>query len=297
MIRPTRIKPVIAVCASLVFYFAHTDTAKAEIEHHFFKTSDHVQLHYIASGTGRTLVFVPGWVMPAEIWEPQIRYFSQRFRVIALDPRSQGKSEIAKTGHESGRRAQDIKELIDHLQVDSVVLIGWSLGVLESLAYVKSFGTGRLDALVLVDNSIGEDPPPVSDPTFLSRLKKDRVATIKRFVRGMFKTAQPEDYYQKITAESLKTPLYASVSLLSNQYPREVWKRIVYQTDKPILYIVTPRFKGQAENLKAHKPEVWIEVFENAGHAVFIDDKQRFNTLMEDFIRQKVGDRTHAAQR
>ncbi len=113
----------------------------------------------------------------------------------------------------------------------------------------------------------------------------------------MFKTAQPEDYYQKITAESLKTPLYASVSLLSNQYPREVWKRIVYQTDKPILYIVTPRFKGQAENLKAHKPEVWIEVFENAGHAVFIDDKQRFNTLMEDFIRQKVGDRTHAAQR
>jgi non-heme chloroperoxidase len=275
----------------------HPMPAKAEIEHRFFRTSDNVQLHYLEAGNGQTLVFVPGWLMPAEIWEPQIRYFSQRFHVIALDPRSQGKSETAKTGHEPDTRARDIKELIDNLKVDSVVLVGWSLGVLESLAYIKSFGTRRLDALVLVDNSIGEEPPPVSDPTFLSRLKNDRVTTITRFVRGMYKTAQSEDYYQKIISQSLKTPLAASVSLLNNNYPREVWKRIVYQTEKPILYIVTPRFREQAENLKAHKPEVWIEVFEHAGHALFVDEKQRFNKLMEDFIQKKVAGRTQGSQR
>jgi microsomal epoxide hydrolase len=298
MIRFIHTKPLLVFSFFAALYPGiHPVPAKAEIEHRFFKTSDNVQLHYIEAGNGRTLVFVPGWLMPAEIWEPQIQHFSHRFHVIALDPRSQGKSAIAKTGHEPETRARDIKELIDNLKVDSVVLIGWSLGVLESLAYIKSFGTGRLDALVLVDNSIGEDPPPVSDPTFLPRLKKDRVTTIKRFVRGMYKTAQSEDYYQKIISQSLKTPLAAGVSLLSNHYPREVWKHIVYRTEKPILYIVTPRFREQAENLKARKPEVWIEVFEHAGHALFVDENQRFNKLMEDFIQKKVAGRTQGSQR
>jgi len=298
MIRCIRIKPLLVFSFFVAFYLGiNPSPAKTEIEHRFFKTSDNVQLHYIEAGKGQTLVFVPGWVTPAEIWEPQIHYFSQRFHVVALDPRSQGESAIAKTGHEPERRARDIKELIDNLKVDSVVLVGWSLGVLESLAYIKSFGTDHLDALVLVDNSIGEDPPPVSDPTFLSRLKNDRVTTIRRFIRGMYKTAQTEDYYQKIISQSLKTPLAASVSLLNNYYPREVWKRIVYQTEKPILYIVTPRFKQQAENLKAHKPEVSIEVFEHAGHALFVDEKQRFNKLMEDFVQKKVVGQTQGLQR
>jgi microsomal epoxide hydrolase len=298
MIRVIHIKHLHVLSFFTALYLGiHPLPVKAEIEHRFFKTSDHVQLHYLEAGNGPTLVFVPGWVMPAEIWEPQIQYFSQRFHVIALDPRSQGKSETAKTGHEPETRARDIKELIDNLKVDSVTLVGWSLGVLESLAYIKSFGTGRLDALVLVDNSIGEDPPPASDPTFLSRLKNDRVTTITRFVRGMYKTTQSEDYYQKIISQSLKTPLTASVSLLNNHYPRAVWKRIVYQTEKPILYIVTPRFRGQAENLKARKPEVQIEVFDHAGHALFVDEKQRFNKLMEAFIQKKVAGRTPGSQR
>jgi len=156
MIRFIHTKPLLVFSFFAALYPGiHPVPAKAEIEHHFFKTSDHVQLHYIEAGNGRTLVFVPGWLMPAEIWEPQIQYFSQRFHAIALDPRSQGASEIAKTGHDPETRARDIKELIDDLKVDSVVLVGWSLGVLEALTYIKSFGTGRLDALVLVDNSIG----------------------------------------------------------------------------------------------------------------------------------------------
>lgn len=264
-------------------------TADAEISNRFFVTSDGVRLHYLEAGEGRTLVFIPGWTMPAEIWEPQIHYFSSKFHVVALDPRSQGESEIAKGGHEPKRRAEDIKELIDTLKVDSVTMVGWSLGVLEALAYINFFGPDHIDAIILVDNSIGEDPPPPKDPTFLDRLKKDRAGTVERFVRGMYKRPQSEEYYQRIIAQALKTPLEVSITLLKYPYPREFWKEIVYKTDKSILYIVSPRLKGQAENLKKKKPEVSIDIFEQAGHALFVDEPDRFNRLLEEFIDRKAG--------
>lgn len=262
--------------------------AWAEAQGGYFTTSDGVRLHYLSAGQGPVLVFIPGWTMPAEIWAPQLEHFVRGYRVVALDPRSQGRSEIAASGHEPARRARDIHELLDAIQAKSAVLIGWSLGVLEALAYVDAFGSERLNALVLVDNSIGEDPPPSSDPTFLTRLRKDRRATVERFVRNMYKTPQDENYYRRITAAALKTPLEASVALLSYRNPREYWRQLVYATPVPILYAVTPRFKGQAENLKKRKPEVWIEVFESAGHALFVDDAVRFNALLDDFLITKL---------
>ena len=81
-----------------------------------FTTSDGVRLHYIAEGEGETLLFVPGWLMPAEIWRRQIDYFSARYRVIALDPRSQGDSQVAALGNDVRRRAEDLHDLIEHLQ-------------------------------------------------------------------------------------------------------------------------------------------------------------------------------------
>ena len=51
----------------------------------YFTTSDGVKLHYLQAGQGpRTIVLVPGWTMPAWIWERQIADLSQQFRVIAI---------------------------------------------------------------------------------------------------------------------------------------------------------------------------------------------------------------------
>jgi microsomal epoxide hydrolase len=249
-----------------------------------FVTSDGVRLHYSESGVGQPIVFVPGWTMPGEIWRAQMTYFARTHRVIAFDPRGQGSSEVPRSGYTVERRAQDIKELLDHVGAEPVVLVGWSLGVLETLAYVGANGTARLAALVLVDNSIGEEPPPVSDPTFLTRLQRDRVKTVEGFVRGMYRRPQSDAYLRGMVGASLKTPLDASVALLSYPYPRERWREFVYQIDKPLLYAVSARFRGQAENLKKNRPDAWIEVFDQAGHALFVDEPARFNSLLERFL-------------
>ena len=61
---------------------------------HFFLSSDGVRLHYLEAGpsAAHTLVFVPGWTIPAWIWMPQIQALSRRYHVVAFDPRGQGDS-------------------------------------------------------------------------------------------------------------------------------------------------------------------------------------------------------------
>lgn len=251
---------------------------------HDFKSSDGVRLHYTSSGRGDVIILVPGWTMPASIWAPQIEHLSKRYRVIAFDPRSQGNSAIAKSGHNVERRAQDIGELIEHIAAPRVVLAGWSLGVLEALQYLRANGDERVAALVLVDNSVGEDPAPKRGGNFMARLRTDRVKAMTEFVRDMFRSEQSPSYLDALTAQALKTPYQASVQLLTFKQSREYWRDAVYATAKPVLYVVTPRLQGQADNLQRKRPATRTEVFENAGHALFVDEPQRFNQLMDEFL-------------
>ena len=70
----------------------------------FFVTSDGVRLHYLEAGppTGHTIVFVPGWTMPAWIWGPQIQAFALRYHVVAFDPRGQGDSDAPRPAMSRG---------------------------------------------------------------------------------------------------------------------------------------------------------------------------------------------------
>lgn len=260
----------------------------APIKNGFVTTSDGVKLHYLESGSGPAILFVPGWTMPAEIWEAQIRHFAQRYRVVALDPRSQGESAQAVEGHYPERRARDIKEVVDQLGLSPVVLVGWSMGVSEALTYVDQFGTATLRALVLVDGNIGEDPNPLSAPggwAWVRAMQLNRREFTEKFVRSMYKKPQPEAYYNRITAAALKTPTSTAVTLLANVFARGDWRPVLGKLDRPVLYTITPGLKAQAEMLKPQVPSARVEIFGDCGHALFVDDAARFNAVLEDFLR------------
>jgi pimeloyl-ACP methyl ester carboxylesterase len=130
----------------------------------YFETSDGLQLHYLEAGSGeRTLLFVPGWLMPAAVFEAQLAGLSREFRVIAFDPRSQGLSQVSPGSHRPEIRLRDMNELLTAASVGDFILAGWSLGVLETLDFIEQHRPSRLRGLILIDNSIGEgNPPPPS---------------------------------------------------------------------------------------------------------------------------------------
>jgi microsomal epoxide hydrolase len=255
----------------------------------FFTSSDGMRLHYVDAGQGRPLVLVPGWCMPAWIWERQVAALAFGHRVIGFDPRSQGQSQIAARGHEPGRRGRDIMELIQHLNLPRVVLAGWSLGVLDSLAAIAEHGDQRIAGLVLVDNSVGEGPAPsgASRSRFIPALRQRREPTVRGFVASMFRTPQPPDYLDRLSRDVLRVPLQASIDLLSYPRPREYWRDAVYGTRRPVLYAIRPGFAVQGDALAARHADARVEVFDGAGHALFVDEAERFNALLADFAGRR----------
>ena len=256
-----------------------------------FTTSDGVRLHVIEAGpaTAPTIVFVPGWTMPAWIFGPQIEAFARRYHVVAMDPRGQGDSEVPAGGYDYRRRGQDVGELIQALGNQPVVLVGWSLGVLDSLAYVQQSGDAAVAGLVLIDNSVGEEPAPV--PSRGPRIPGPRLSregTMRRFVSGMFRSSPGPDYLDRLTEAALRTPAYAAAELSNYRVPRTFWRDAVYSVQKPVLYVVRPGFAAQAANLAANDRFAEISVFESAGHALFVDEAARFNALLDSFIRRRV---------
>lgn len=285
-LQPMRLLTAILLAMMLFWPAAHAADAS-------FVTSDGVRLHYSdtdpSARLAHTLVFIPGWTMPGWIFTPQIEAFRGRDRVVVLDPRGQGDSEIPAAGYNQDRRGDDIAELIGRLHARRVVLIGWSLGVLDTLAYVHRHGDGAFAGLVLIDNSVGENPPP-APPRLPSHKgpRQSHAAFMAAFVRSMFRKPQPVDYLRRLTAASLRTPEFAANELLAYPVPRSYWREAVYATDKPILYVVRPALAGQAGNLAAHHPNTDTVVIPNIGHALFVDDPTRFDTLLQGFLARRI---------
>jgi non-heme chloroperoxidase len=253
------------------------------VESSFFVASDGVRLHVLEAGPAArspAIAFVPGWSMPAEIWRAQLDSLGRRHRVAALDPRGQGRSDVPRTGYTADRRAADIAEFV--APYPRVVLVGWSLGALEALHYVTTYGEAKLAGLVLVDSSVGEPPAP-RPGNFRAGLKRDRAAALDRFVRAMFRTPRPEAEIAALTGGAARLPLDASLALLAYPYPREHWRAAAHAVKVPLLYVVTPQFAAQAANLKRNRPATEIAVFEAAGHALFVDEPARFDALLADF--------------
>ncbi len=272
-----------------------SDASDTSTRDRFFTASDGTRLHYLDAGPvhhDRVILLVPGWTMPAWIWEAQIHAFSQGHRVIAFDPRGQGQSAIAASGYEPNRRGQDIGDLIAHLSIARVMVVAWSLGVLDTLAYVHAQGDTRLAGLVLVDNSVGEEPappmPPALPPGQTPPPKPPHAEEMRRFVRSMFHTDRDPSYLDRLTSATLRTPEWAARALLAYPVPRTYWKEAVYAVSRPVLYVVRPKWVPQAQNLALHRPGTETEIFKEAGHALFVDEPTRFNAVVESFIRRRV---------
>ena len=254
-----------------------------------FQTSDEVTLSVLEAGREHAgqpttnIALITGWSMPASLWQKQLVALGRSYYALALDPRGQGESEVPRLGYTAERRAADIHEFLKPFS--KVLLVGWSLGAIESLQYIQMFGADRLAGLVLVDSSVGEDPAPGAGGVFLKELRKDRDKTLTEFARAIFKTTRTDTEIDELVRGAQRMALDDSIALLSYPFPRTHWRRIIRGFAKPLLYVVTPQFEAQAHNLQKNRRGTQIAVFKQAGHALFVDEPERFNTLIENFAK------------
>lgn len=257
-----------------------------------FTTSDGVAIHYYEAGPAAdeaaapALLFVPGWTMPAQIWQPQIDYFAATRRVVAIDPRSQGRSGRPDDGHTPERRGADVREAIEALGLAPAVPVCWSLAVAECVAMVDATGTGGVAGLVLVDGLAGGEWDPAFSPrmvAWMGNLQRDREAGTAAFVRSMYRTPQSEEYLRQVSEWSLQTPTDAMVALMVGGITNDN-REALAAIDVPVLMTVTRSpFLPRYEEMRDRIPDVRFEVFD-AGHALFVDDAAGFNAKLGDFL-------------
>ena len=275
----------------------------------FVTTSDGIKIHYIEAGTRRSserlatppssvrpfvsmpdpaILFVPGWTMPAWIWEKQIAYFAKTHRVLAMDPRCQGESSQTTDGLSPAARARDIKAVVDQLHLAPVLLVGWSMGVGEVASYVNQFGTRDIAGIVFVDDVPGADVPAAvykDIMEFINGFVADRRGATEPFVRSFFKKPQPEDYLKRVVEASLRTPTNTAVALLVGKFGTDL-RPALKRIDKPTLIVAAK--SGFLNLIQAIQPQIAgsrLEIFDDAGHALFVDDSDRFNSLLDDFLK------------
>jgi non-heme chloroperoxidase len=267
-----------------------TGSSAAQTNRRSFRTSDGVVLSFLEAGQvdsekkNLSIVLIPGWCMPATIWHAQIAYLARRFHTLALDPRGQGESHVPASGYTAERRSTDLKEFIEPLS--KVLLVGWSLGAIESLQYVHMFGSERLAGMALVDSSIGEEPAPQPGGTFKQQLRENRDRALTEFARAIFATKRDGEEIAELVRSAKRMKLDDSLALLDYPFERSHWRDIARGFRKPLLYAVAPHYEAQAKSLKKHRPATQIEVFKKAGHALFVDEPARFNTLTETFAKR-----------
>jgi non-heme chloroperoxidase len=287
----TRLAVTLLCIASVPGVLAQTTTKSA-----FFKTSDGISIHYLEAGTGRPIVFIPGWTMPAWIWQKQIDEFSKHYQVIAVDPRSQGESDKPPYGHLPETRARDYKELIDQLGLKHPVLIGWSMACGELIKYAEQFGTDNIRGIVLVDGFVTDKPSDLFVPIsgWMNLLQQDRQKQTDGFVRSMFKKPQPEDYLKRIVDASIQVPADTAVLLIYNMIAVKDFSPglaglAAMKTKSPVLFAYQPESQTSADYLQLKLGDkLRLEKFEGDGHALFVDNPEKFNHVLEDFL-QKAG--------
>jgi len=255
----------------------------------FFKTSDGIRIHYLEAGSGRPIVFIPGWTMPSWIWQKQIEVFSKKYHVIAVDPRSQGESDKPTYGHLPETRARDYKELVDHLGLTQPLMVGWSMACGELLKYVEQFGTDNVAGLVLVDGYLMEKPSPelfAFLSGWMNQLQQDRQKQADGFIRSMFKKPQPEDYLKRLIDASVEVPADTAVVLVYNMIAMKDLSAAFARMNRPVLFAYQPDSQPSADFLKAKLGDnVRLKRFDGDGHALFVDEPEKFNRVLEEFVQ------------
>ena len=273
--------------------FLPRDTKKG-----FIRIADGIRIHYLeatprgAGAAGRpTILLVPGWMLPAWIWEHQIAFFSKTHRVVAMDPRSQGNSSKPSEGNHPASRARDIQAVVEKLELAPVVLVGATMAVAEIASYVDQFGTESLAALVLVNGIAGRDFDAASAPALLqyaNAFALDRRAAAERFVRGLFVKAPGEPYIRRLIDATLLTPTNSALALFLGSFTAD-FRTALPRIDKPTLIIVAavPAWMSLYEDLQNRIRDSRLEVLPGAGHALFVEEAPRFNALLADFLARQ----------
>jgi non-heme chloroperoxidase len=155
-----------------------------------------IEIHYSDHGAGQPVVLIHGYPLNGESWERQERVLlAAGYRVITYDRRGFGGSSHTTVGYDYDTFAADLSALLEHLDLDDVVLVGFSMGTGEVTRYLGKYGSKRVARAAILGVippfllKTADNPEGVDGQVFegiKAAIVKDRYAYFKDFFDNFY---------------------------------------------------------------------------------------------------------------
>jgi non-heme chloroperoxidase len=120
------------------------------------ENSDDIEIYYEDHGSGQPVVLIHGYPLNGRSWERQERaLLAAGYRVINYDRRGFGLSSQPTVGYDYDTFAGDLKAVLEHLALEDVILVGFSMGTGEVTRYLGKYGSKGVRKVAL----LGVIPP------------------------------------------------------------------------------------------------------------------------------------------
>jgi len=259
-----------------------------------------VNLYYEEAGSGIPIVFVHEFAGDYRSWEAQLRFFSGRYRAIAYSARGYLPSDVPDQPEQYGQdfQIEDLKGLLAHLKIDSAHICGLSMGSYTTLLFGLKYPK-LARSLTIAGSGYGSG----TDRSEFHKLVAERsqrmldegmAAMADNYVLGatrvQLQNKSPrafEEFRRQFEEHSAQGSAY---TLRQVQGKRPSITELGPQLDKlelPALVILgdedDPGIEGSLF-MKQHIPRCGLEMFPRSGHAVNLEEPERFNRSVLDFI-------------
>lgn len=279
-----------------------------------FETRDGTTLFYEDTGTGRPLVLIHGWPLSSAMWEYQLNELPQRgIRCIAYDRRGFGRSDHPATGYDYDTLAGDLNDLLEHLDLKDVTLVGFSMGGGEVVRYLRTHGSARVSKVALIGAVTPYMLRTSDNPDGVDKGVFDQMDADLRADRPAFLTDFTKLFYGMgwITAPVSEPMIAANVELAMHASSRatlacvKAFSETDFRADLKAVTVPTLIIHGDSDKTvpieasgrrtAAAIPGAQLLVYGGAPHGLFYTDRDRLNKDLEAFVLSGARMRTEAA--
>ena len=266
-----------------------------------------INLYYEEAGRGIPIIFAHEFAGDWRSWEPQMRFFSRRYRAITYSARGYLPSDVPDSPEEYSQDLQieDLKGLLDALKIEKAHICGLSMGSYTTLLFGLKY-PDRARSLTIAGSGYGSGKDRQAFHQRVNEmadrmLKEGMKAISKEYsvgpARVQLQNNNPrafEEFRRQFEEHSAKGSAFTFQRVQGRRPNITDLRDQLQKMTLPVLIIMGDEDDAGAEGnlfMKRHIPRAGLEVFPRSGHPVNLEDPERFNRSVLDFITAVDGDR------
>lgn len=259
-----------------------------------------VYLYYEEAGRGFPILFVHEFGGDWRSWEPQVRFFSSRYRAITFSARGYLPSDVpdSPAAYSQDWQVEDVKGLLDALRIDRAHICGLSMGSYTTLLFGLKY-PDRSCSLAIAGSGYGSGKSrqefhqrvaEMADQMLKDGMKAISQAYTQGPARVQFQNKNPrgwEEFRQQFEEHSAKGSAYTFLGVQRQRPSVTDLGKQLKNMSLPVLIMLGDEDELGIEGslfMKRNIPRAGLEIFSRSGHTLNLEEPEHFNSSLLNFI-------------